>query len=101
MFFLTIPLHIGLHSTACIRSILNVTFSNYISACISLIQKLYKWYTSSIRRPLNQDRSLSDLCESAGITEALLAKVRVNGRESHNFILFHHTLFDMILFDLI
>lgn len=71
---------LGLLSIAYIRSVLNTTFSNHWSACLSLIQKLYKWYTSSIRRPLNQDRSLSDLCESAGITEALLAKVSAYSR---------------------
>lgn len=42
----------------------------------SILQKLFKWFAHSQRQPGNQDQSLSAVCGSAGITEALLAKVR-------------------------
>ena len=38
-------------------------------------QDLFKWYSHSKGLPVEQDKSLSAVCESAGLTEALLAKV--------------------------
>ena len=38
-------------------------------------QKLLKLYTQSQGRPVNKDRSVWALCESAGVTEMLLVKV--------------------------